>query len=398
MSANPRIKVAAATWGCLTALLTVACSPADDASTSGGGAAGQATDGTGAGTGPAPISAGSSSVAGLAGGGAAGGGNASPTTGGNGGTAGTSSGGLPSGGVAAGGGDSGGGSGGGAGTPGTSSCGPGMVRIPAKGKTFTIGLDANEAPLQGDGKPWACYLGKHQVTFSYDYCVDANLVTQAEFSAAMGFNPSKHQTGDLKLPVDAETWYDAVLYCDKKSLKDGLEPAYSHGAVTLNGKSASNIANVSVDIKKTGYRLPTNAEYEYAERADTVGLYFFSPTVTNNITELGAVYAWYTTNSKGVTQPVGMLKPNPWGLYDIIGNLFEWEHDWDGQYPTTPETDPTGLAKGQGCDGSSSDQKMAKGGSWHTDVASHMRIGYHYRWSPSSVHAELGFRCVATLK
>jgi formylglycine-generating enzyme required for sulfatase activity len=276
-------------------------------------------------------------------------------------------------------------------------CSTGMVRVPSKNKSFMMGLDANEAPLQSNGQPWACYLGKHQVSFTYDYCVDAKLVTQAQFSALMGFNPSKHKTADTSLPVDSETWYDALLYCNKKSQKDGLEPAYSYGAVTLSGMSASNIEGVAVDLKKSGYRLPTNAEYEYAERADTTGLYFFSPTKTANITDLGAVYAWYSVNSKGVTQPVGGLKPNPWGLYDIVGNLFEWENDWEGPYVTTPEVDPVGPSQGTGCGGFSIGiEKMAKGGSWHTDVATHMRIGYHFKWKPASVHPELGFRCVAT--
>jgi formylglycine-generating enzyme required for sulfatase activity len=283
------------------------------------------------------------------------------------------------------------------GDAGTARCPPGMVPIAARDKSFMMGLNASEAPLQSNGMPWACYLGKHQVTFTYDYCMDANLVTQAEFSARMGFNPSRH-TGNGRLPVDSETWYDAVLYCNAKSATDGRAQAYSHGAVTLTGMSASNIAGLTVDIKKNGYRLPTNAEYEYAERADTTGLYFFSATASANVTALGAVYAWYSVNSTGVSQPVGMLKPNPWGLYDIVGNLFEWEYDWEGPYVTTPEVDPLGPATGTGCGGFDIGvQRMAKGGSWHTDVATHMRIGYHYKWRPASVHPELGFRCVATV-
>jgi formylglycine-generating enzyme required for sulfatase activity len=277
-------------------------------------------------------------------------------------------------------------------------CAEGMVHIASKGKSFTMGLDPNEAPLQGNGLPWACYLGKHQVTFSYDYCVDSKLVTQAQFSALMGFNPSAHKTNDPTLPVDSETWYDALLYCNKKSQKDGLQAAYSYGAATMNGMSTSNLANVALDIKKNGYRMMTNAEYEYAERADTIGLYFFSPTVTTNIAALGAVYAWYAGNSGGVSQPVGTLKPNPWGLYDIVGNLFEWEHDWEGPYGTMPEVDPIGPAMPSDCSGKGiSGQRMAKGGSWHTDVGAHMRIGYHFRWGPASNSAELGFRCARTL-
>jgi len=272
-------------------------------------------------------------------------------------------------------------------------CGSGMVAIAAKNQSFMMGFAPSEAP----GTIWACYLGKHKVTFTYDFCMDANMVTQAEFSSLMGFNPSKHLTADTTLPVDSETWYDAMLYCNKKSQVDGLQPAYSYGAVTLKGKSASNVADVVVDLTKSGYRLPTNAEYEYVERADTTGLYFFSPTATSNITALGAVYAWYSGNSQGVTQPVGRRKVSPWGLYDIVGNLFEWENDWEGPYLTTDQVDPVGPATGTGCGTFDLGvQKMAKGGSWRTDVETHMRISYHFKWAPSFVGPELGFRCVAT--
>jgi formylglycine-generating enzyme required for sulfatase activity len=374
--------------------LTVACSTSDEPSAGVDAAVGGAIQGV-AGGGLAGMTTG---IAGLAGSSVSGATQGGGSSGGSGGAL-ASGGGLPNGGTAdAGGVGGGGGASGMGGAASGSSCSPGMVRISSKDKSFMMGLDSNEAPLQSNGQPWACYLGKHQVTFTYDYCVDAKLVTQGEFAALMGFNPAKHKTADLTLPVDAETWYDAVLYCNKKSLKDGLELAYSYGAVTLTGMSASNIAGVTLDLKKNGYRLPTNAEYEYAERGDATGLYFFSPTQTANITDLGAAYAWYSVNSKGVSQPVGLLKPNPWGLYDIVGNLFEWENDWEGPYETTSEVDPTGPDMGTSCGGYDVGiQKMAKGGSWHTDVATHMRIGYHYKWKPASVHAELGFRCVATV-
>jgi formylglycine-generating enzyme required for sulfatase activity len=377
-------------------------------SVDGGGASGAAGATGAAGASGATGTAAAGGAPGTSSGGPAGQGGA-PDTGGSsiGGSAGTATSGAggesgaggASGAVGAGGGAGAGGAGaGGAGGGVAGACAQGMVHIASKDKSFTMGLDPNEAPLQGNGMPWACYLGKHQVTFSYDYCVDSKLVTQAQFSALMGFNPSAHKTNDPTLPVDSETWYDAVLYCNKRSQKDSLQAAYSYGAATMNGMSTSNLASVALDIKKNGYRLMTNAEYEYAERADTIGLYFFSSTVTANITALGAVYAWYAGNSGGVSQPVGTLKPNPWGLYDIVGNLFEWEHDWEGPYGTTPEVDPAGPAMPSDCSGKGiSGQRMAKGGSWHTDVGAHMRIGYHFRWGPASNSAELGFRCARTL-
>jgi formylglycine-generating enzyme required for sulfatase activity len=299
-------------------------------------------------------------------------------------------------------------------------CSPGMVAIPARNQSFSMGFTASEAPGNAGG-PWSCIVGQHQVTFTYDFCMDAKMVTQTDFAATMGFNPSKHQIPGEALPVDSETWYDAVLYCNAKSVAEGLTSAYSYGAVTYSGKegasSVSNIANVAIDLTKNGYRLPTNAEYEYAERAGTTGLYFFSPTQTADITTLGAVYAWYSGNTGGMTtepsavysgptgsQPVGLKKPNPWGLYDIIGDLFEWEHDWEGPYALVPEVDPTGPATGTepkpasqcGTFNTNPNQRMAKGGSWHTDVGTHMHISYHFEWPPEAVHPELGFRCVRT--
>lgn len=273
-------------------------------------------------------------------------------------------------------------------------CPKGMVRIVAKNQSFMMGFDASEAP----GTVWACYLGKHQVSFTYDYCMDANLATQADFSTLMGFNPSTHKTTDTTLPVDSETWYDAVLYCDARSRRDGLTPAYSYTSAIGPGKTTKSIPGLAVDITKGGYRLPTNAEYEYAERAGTTGLYFFSPTAGADLNTLGGAVAWYTGNSGGASNPVGRKKPNPWGLYDIVGNLFEWEHDWEGPYVTTPEVDPVGPATGTGCGTFDLGvQKMAKGGSYKTDVQTHMRISYHFKWTPDSVAPELGFRCVSTV-
>jgi formylglycine-generating enzyme required for sulfatase activity len=367
-----------------------------------GGLSGTGGSGTGGSGGGAGTGQGGASVGGSTGGQAATGAGGQAGTLGEGGGGGAANGGA--------------GTDGGGGSIGAFACKPSMVPIPAKNMSFLMGFTASQAPGNSGG-PWACFVGQHQVTFTYDYCMDAKMVTQTDFSTVMGFNPSKHQISGSALPVDSESWYDAMLYCNTKSTMEGLEPAYTYGAITYNGKSANSVANVAVDLTKNGYRLPTNAEYEYAERANTVGLYFFSPTQTSNITGLGAVYAWYAGNTGNMTtepaavysgpngsQPVGTKKPNPWGLYDIVGNLFEWENDWEGPYATTSEVDPTGPATGTeakpasqcGTFGVGPNQKMAKGGSWHTDVSTHMHISYHFKWAPAVVHPELGFRCVAT--
>lgn len=273
---------------------------------------------------------------------------------------------------------------------------PGMALIKAKGLSFQMGLDKSE--LQG-GEPangWAFYLGKHKVTFTYDFYMDTVMVTQGEYRALMGMNPSA-QTGDMNLPVEKTTWFDAVLYMNARSKRDRLDTVYAYKSVVKSGSAVSDLPGLTFDIKKNGYRIPTNAEYEYAERAGTTGRYYFAPD-GNNVDALGAQYAWFAGNSGSVPHVVGTKKPNPWGLYDMTGNLFEWCNDWNAPYPTTDEIDPVGAAS------SPENNKVAKGGSFKTDIGGHMRIQYHYKWGPSSQAVldaykgvgEIGFRAVRT--
>jgi formylglycine-generating enzyme required for sulfatase activity len=112
-------------------------------------------------------------------------------------------------------------------------------------------------------------------------------------------------------------------------------------------------------------------------------------------------YSWNTYNSGNTTHPVGTKKPNPWGLYDLVGNLFEWESDWEGPYLTTDQVDPIGPANGDafcGTDNVQAQKRMAKGGAYAQDVKNHERISYHYKFFPTSVDSQMGFRCVVTAK
>jgi formylglycine-generating enzyme len=278
-------------------------------------------------------------------------------------------------------------------------CPSGTVPIPSKDQSFLMGFTAAEA-----GTEWACFVGQHKVTFSYDFCMDANLVTQRDYLKLMGNNPATHKGADT-LPVDAVTWFDALLYCNERSKQEGLEPVYSFVSSTRSGNHVTGMVDLSYNIKKNGYRLPTNAEYEYAERANLAGYtYFFSQTATGDLNTAAGpanAYSWNTYNSGNTTHPVGTKKPNPWGLYDLVGNLFEWESDWEGPYLTTDQVDPIGPANGDafcGTDNVQTQKRMAKGGAYAQDVKNHERISYHYKFFPTTVNSQMGFRCVVTAK
>ncbi|MFD2934170.1 formylglycine-generating enzyme family protein [Spirosoma flavum] len=270
-----------------------------------------------------------------------------------------------------------------------------MALISARNKSFLMGWNKEEA-----GTEWACFIGKHKVSFTYDFYMDSTLVTQADYQALMHKNRSAHKTGNGRLPVEKVTWYEAVLYCNERSKRDGLDTVYTYSAVVRTDTSVLDLLTLTYTIQKNGYRLPTNAEYEYTERATSQGTYFFADTA-QNINEISKDYAWSELNANKETHPVATKKPHPWGLYDLIGNVFEWCSDWEGPYPLTDQIDPVGPPNGKTECGNTfigSEKKVAKGGSYKTDVKGHMRINYHFKWPPATITGEVGFRCVATKK
>jgi sulfatase modifying factor 1 len=269
----------------------------------------------------------------------------------------------------------------------------GMKIIEAKNKSFLMGWNADEA-----GTEWACFVGKHKVSFSYDFYMDSTLVTQQDYLNLMKKNPSVHNTGELTLPVEHVSWYDAVLYCNARSNRDNLDSTYAYTKIVKRDGNVVDLVGLSFDIHKNGYRLPTNAEYEYTERAGKLGTYFFTDSV-KEVDKVADALAWSSNNSGGFTHPVATKKPNIYGIYDLIGNVFEWCHDWEGPYPLDNQIDPIGPENGKTECGTffvGSEKKVAKGGSYKTDVKGHMRISYHFKWPPATLTSEVGFRCVAT--
>ncbi|MCL2805460.1 MAG: SUMF1/EgtB/PvdO family nonheme iron enzyme [Treponema sp.] len=206
-----------------------------------------------------------------------------------------------------------------------------MVRI--NGGTFTMGSPENEPGRRSNEQQW-------QVTVSSFY-MRKNLVTQKEYQDVMGTNTSFFK-GD-NLPVDSLTWYEAVEYCNKLSQREGLTPAY-----TING------TNVTWNVNANGYRLPTEAEWEYACRAGTTTAYNTGAVINDST-------GWYDVNSDGRTHPVGFKRANAWGLFDMHGNVYEWCWDWyESQYQSGPLTNPTGASFGT--------HRVLRGGSWFNEA------------------------------
>ncbi|MDR1325094.1 MAG: SUMF1/EgtB/PvdO family nonheme iron enzyme [Treponema sp.] len=193
-------------------------------------------------------------------------------------------------------------------------------------------------------------------------------VTQGEYRTIIGTNPSG-VFGDT-LPVENVSWYDAVEYCNKLSLKEGLTPAYS----------GSN-DNITCSFTANGYRLPTEAEWEYAARGGNRDSLVFSYAGGNSVGVLG----WYNNNSEKHIREVGIKSPNSLGLYDMSGNVWEWCWDWYGAYSSTEQSDPKGAQRGS--------YRVTRGGSWNSS-ADQLRTTYRNYGDPAVRYHDLGFRVV----
>ena len=237
---------------------------------------------------------------------------------------------------------------------------------------------------------------QHSVTVGSFY-MKATEVTQKEWREVMGSNPSYFKGDDR--PVESVSWFDAVKYCNALSKKEGRTPVYR-----INGESVT--ANWSAD----GYRLPTEAEWEYAARGGTTtAIYTGSLTIRglNNAPALDAI-SWYGGNSgykypysegydssgwsekqynhnKAGTRKVGQKRPNPYGLYDMLGNVWEWCWDWYGDYSSGSQIDPGGPSSGV--------YRVSRGGSWDY-YGRLLRSANRGSYSPGNSTDRLGFRPV----
>jgi formylglycine-generating enzyme required for sulfatase activity len=232
----------------------------------------------------------------------------------------------------------------------TGACPSGYVRI-APG-TFTMGSPENER-WRGDDET------QHQVTITRAFCMKTTEVTQREWQEVMGYSPSGFTNCGRSCPVEQVSWDDSVRFANKLSQREELQSCYQGSRF------------IGVDC--SGYRLPTEAEWEYAAIGST------KPDLKDS--------AWFGDNSGGRSQPVGRHWSNGYSLWDMLGNVREWTSDWYGDYGSDPVYDPVGPASGLA--------RVYRGGSW-SDPVWLVRRALRNAFAPDHHSPHIGFRLVRT--
>ncbi len=237
---------------------------------------------------------------------------------------------------------------------------PNLVKVP-KG-SFTMGSPTGESGRNSNET-------QHPVTLTRDFWMAESEVTNKQYRNLMGSSPSYFNGDDL--PVEHVSWFDAVAYCNALSVKEKLTPCYQVSGTTVGWAEG---------VACTGYRLPTEAEWEYAARSPATTLYAGSDLIDG--------VAWYDKNSDSTMHAVKTKTANGRGLYDLSGNVWEWVWDgYQGKYEALPSTDPIGP--------STSGLRVVRGGSWN-GPASYGRVAMRFYNVAGDVYniRGLGFRFV----
>jgi formylglycine-generating enzyme len=263
-----------------------------------------------------------------------------------------------------------------------------LLHIP--GGSFWLGSLAQEADADQSEQP------AHEIQIS-DFYLGEYLLTQEYWQALMGDNPARFK--DERRPVENVSWYDAAVFCNRLSLEAGLRPCYQELSKSLFGQGKKifgqtkdgawdlpNQGRPQLDPSANGYRLPSEAEREYAARG---GAYTAAARLayagSENLDQCG----WYDENSQNETSEVGLLLPNALGLYDLSGNVWEWCGDWYNGYPKERKKDPLGPDEGRA--------RVLRGGSCFGGLRG-CRAAYRYDSEPGYRNNNVGFRLARSLQ
>jgi len=263
--------------------------------------------------------------------------------------------------------------------------------VEVKAGAFIMGSPVGEIGRRADEG------SMRRVMLTRSIWVQKTEVTQAQWSALMGTRPS-HHAGCEDCPVEQVSWFEAIEYANRLSRDQGLPGCYAFAACAdaqcrnpsqrrcapaPDGSGRACVSARFVGSDCSGYRLPTEAEWEYAVRGGMMSRY-----ALGDDREIARHMAWFGGNSAGRTHPVGLKAPNLWHISDGHGNVAEWCQDWKGPYRTAGLLDPTGPSVGAG--------RVVRGGAFNQPSRA-IRAAHRDAVAPTGRHPWLGFRLVRTV-